>query len=202
MGDFPGQLSNFYPMSNSPSTYRTTVRFVEAIAERITQDPAAQVNISAFVRVVLDRFISAAAPIETTRTLGIRLNSKTAERPLCLSFPKELGRHYARYAKAAGNHSFGALVASALALHYFGPAATVAQFPVQATEAKPKGWRNTLQALAIGQTVEFTRSDLTTTIGRARKTVFATAECIRDAVPEFRVTTRKTPRVLYVTRAA
>lgn len=191
-------------MSSSPVN-RTTVRLVEAVSERLAQDPAAQINVSAFVRVVVDSFIASETPVENTRAIGLRLNSKTAGEPTSLAIPSAIFRHYKRYAKAVGKHSFGALVCTALAVHYFGASArpascvTAAQVPpVDAT----KGYRTLLLSLDVGQTREFTRADLPTSLTRAQLNLFATAEAIRDSMPDFRITTRKTPRCLYVTRVA
>lgn len=195
-------------MPARPPSTRTTVRLVAAVSARLARDPAAQVNVSAFVRVVLDGFVASETPIEPNRSIGLRLGSKVDAAPLSLIFPRLALGHLQRYARACGGHSFASLVSSALALHYFGRPGIAAPPPAPvcaplAPEISPaRGWRPVLLAFALGQTHEFRSQDVPTTLHRARRAVFEASDAIRDRLPEFRVTTRLTPRVLYVTRTA
>lgn len=198
-------------MPARPPPSRTTVRLVAAVAARLAEDPVAQVNVSAFVRVVLDAFVASETPVESARSVGLRLGSKVEATPLSLALPRPALAHLKRYARACGGHSFGSLVSSALALHYFGrpglslpPAAPLSPSPDPlAPEVSPvRGWRPVLLSFLIGQTHEFRRPDVPTTLLRARKSAFKASEAIRGRIPEFRITTRLTPTVLYVTRAA
>jgi hypothetical protein len=190
-------------MSAAQSGNRTSIRLVDAITEKLNDDPAAQVNLSAYIRALTDQYIARGAPIESTRALGHRLNSKTNPTPLSLAIPPEVLSHYRRYAKSNGEHSLGALVGSALAMHYFTPAAVpvLATHPDGAEPAK-SGWRAALQSLVPGETREMTGADVATTLFRARQVAHETAEFIRDAIPNFRISTRRTKRCLFVTRLA
>jgi hypothetical protein len=178
----------------------TTVRLLDAVAERSKCDPAAQPNFSAFVRAVVQAFIASGAVIESTRALGHRTNSKTGQNPVPLSIPDDTLSHFVCYAESNGKFGLGALVNSALVLHYFGPGQVAPALPVRG-EAKT-GWRPVLQAMSVGETREFFRRDVLNTLERARKAAHETAEYIRDALPEFRISTRKTARCLFITRLA
>jgi hypothetical protein len=193
-------------MPARPPSSRTTVRLVAAVAARLAQDPVARVNVSAFVRVVLDAFVASETPIESTRAIGLRLGGKVEAEPLSLIFPQPALSHLRRYARAYGGHSFASLVSSALTLHYFGRPAPSVSPPAPpcaplAPEISPaRGWRPVLLAFSLGQTHEFRPQDVPTTLRRARRAVFEASDAIRDRFPDFRITTRLTPKVLYVTR--
>ena len=179
---------------------RTSIRTLCVIIDKLASDPAAA-NFSAFLRVVVDSFIAHGNPVESTQVVGVRLNSKTSSRTLAFAVKAEVRDHYLRYCRT-GDFTFGALITSALASHYFSsPAQPVLESPVTATVASPaKGWRGVLQGLALNQTVEFTRKDLPVAIERSRLNAHQTAQAIRDSLPDFRITTRTTRSTLYVTR--
>ena len=189
-----------------PRSSRTTVRLVAAVAAKLAQDPAARINVSAFVRVVVDAFVASESPIESTRAIGLRLDSKVEADPLSLIFPRPTFAHFKRYARTYGGHSFAALVSSALTLHYFGRPARSLSLPAPACAplapeiSSARGWRPVLLAFSLGQTHEFRPQDVPTTLHRARRAVFEASAAVRDRLPAFRITTRLTPKVLYVTR--
>lgn len=193
-------------MPPRPPSYRTTIRLVAAVAGKLALDPVARVNVSAFVRVVVDAFVAGGSPIESNRAIGLRLESKVEADPVSLILPRAAFAHFQRYARASGGHSFGSLVSSALALHYFGrPAPSLsrpapARAPLAPKLDPDRGWRSVLLAFSLGQTHEFCPEDLPTSLHRTRRAVFEASAAIRDRLPAFRITTRLTPRVLYVTR--
>lgn len=187
------------------STSRTTVRLAEALVERLRADPAAQANVSAFVRVVLDSFLAQGAPIASTRAVGLRLGTKVATQPTSLAFPRHVLAHYRRHARAAGGHPFSALIASALVLHYFGRivAPSISASAIDGTPVAPTvHWRPMLEALAINETRPFTTAHVTTSLVRARQNIFFAARTIRHHRPAYHLTTRLAGETLYVTRMA
>lgn len=189
-------------MSPGSQTIKTTVRLLETVSEKLTNDPIAQVNVSAFIRAALDNLIAYEMPIESTKALGIRLNCKTVERPTQFSLPQNLHEHYSAYAKAANGQSFSSLVVSALYTHYFGaipvstPTIRAVVHPVRA------GWRKALLSLVVGETREYAREDLPTPPRKAGALVHFTATAVRMSIPSFRVSTRVTPSCLFVSRVA
>lgn len=185
----------------SASHNRTTVRLPVSVTDRLTADPIARLNLSAFVRVVVDGFIASGNPLETTRAHCIRLASKTDATPTSLAVPAQEFRHYRHYAAAAGGHTIGALVCSALVLHYFGPASFAPTPPTSPPTVQCKdGYRPFLLSFALGQTRELTAADVPTDLSRAQLALFATSEFIRESLPDFRITTRRTAESLVVTR--
>lgn len=186
----------------SKTSPRTSIRTLCVIVEKLAADPAAA-NLSAFFRVVVDSFIAHGNPVESTQVVGVRLNSKTSDRTLAFAVKAEVRDHYLRYCRT-GDFTFGALITSALACHYFSaPAQPVSDSPAALSVASPaKGWRGVLQGLSLNQTVEFTRKDLPNPIQRSRLNAHQTAQAIRDSLPDFRITTRTTRSTLYVTRLA
>ncbi len=159
-------------------------------------------NVSAFVRAAVDAFIAAGGAIETVRAIGARTDDKTSQRNLRISVAPELWAHWARYAKAKGNHNVPSLIASALGAIFAPAPALPSVTAADVTEGRANGYRDFLAALQIGQTIELTRADLPTTLRKARINIFSTAEVLRVNVPGLRISTRITPRVLYVTRVA
>ena len=191
-------------LSHNPSKSppRTSIRTLCVIVDKLAADPAAA-NVSAFLRVVVDSFIAHGNPVESTQVVGVRLNSKTSDRTLAFAVKPEVRDHYLRYCRT-GDFTFGALITSALACHYFSaPAQPACESPAAHSVASPAhGWRAVLQGLALNQTVEFTRKDLPVAIQRSRLNAHQTAQAIRDSIPAFRITTRTTRSTLYVTRLA
>lgn len=154
-----------------------------------------------FILASLDAFIAAGSRPETTRALGLRLNSKVGEDSrLGLKIRDELHRHYLAYAEAHGV-SFASLVNSAVASALFGMHA-----PVVAPEKKAppvsSGWRRVLLALGVGETREFLKCDLGASVAKAKANVFAAAGEVRRSIPGFRVITNQQPGALYVCRTA
>lgn len=192
------------------STKVTNVRLLSLLREQAEADPIAAMNMSAFVRALVDAFIAREAPIESTRLLGLRHRCATDETTTGLSLPAPLLAHYRAYA-AQQQESVGSLIMSALALHYFGaaPAPQPAPAPPPPPPApalrNPKihraGWRQFLLALDIGQTrdVDLHGRDP----GNTRRAIHNTAAIMRhDSLPRFSITSRLTPRTLSITRLA
>lgn len=206
-----------------PRTKVTNVRLLSLIRERTDADPIAALNMSAFVRALVDAFIAREARIESTRLLGMRHRCATDETTTGISLPAELHQHYKAYAAAQGE-SLGSLIMSALALHYFGaapapqpapespllPAHPDSRLQPPASQLRtppalrnPKihraGWRQFLLALDLGQTrdVDLHGRDP----GNTRRALHNTAAIIRqDSLPRFAITSRLTPRTLSITR--
>lgn len=192
----------------SPRTKVTNVRLLSLLRERADADPIAAMNMSAFVRALVDAFIAREAPIESTRLLGMRHRCATDEITTGISLPAPLLAHYRAYA-ARQHESVGSLIMSALSLHYFGaapapqPAAPSALLsaPDPRLKLHRAGWRQFLLALDIGQTRDVDLHDRDP--GNTRRALHNTAAIIRqDSLPRFSITSRLTPRALSITRLA
>lgn len=197
-----------------PRTKVTNVRLLSLIRERTDADPIAALNMSAFVRALVDAFIAREARIESTRLLGMRHRCATDETTTGISLPAALLEHYKAYASRQ-KESVGSLIMSALALHYFGaapapqPAPASALLPalpaLRSPDSDPRlkihrvGWRQFLLALDVGQTrdVDLHGRDP----GNTRRALHNTAAIMRqDSLPRFAITSRLTPRTLSITR--
>jgi hypothetical protein len=149
----------------------------------------------------LDAFISSGARPETTRALGLRLNSKVGDASrLGLKLRDELHRHYSAYAASCGV-TLASLVNSAVAAALFGLQAPVV-VPEQKAPPVSSGWRRVLLALAVGETREFLKCDLGASVAKAKANLFAAAAEVRRTIPAFRVITNQQPGALYVARTA
>jgi hypothetical protein len=103
----------------SSTITRTNIRPLRVVADKMSSDPIACANQSAFIRVVLNQFVARSMPVKSGRELGAEFNCKTADSTTCISLTRAERKHFDRYARAAGRHKFGALVHSALCAHYF-----------------------------------------------------------------------------------
>lgn len=191
------------------STKVTNVRLLSLLREQTDADPIAAMNLSAFVRALVDAFIAREARIESTRLLGMRHACATDETTTGISLPAALHEHYKAYA-ARQQESVGSLIMSALSLHYFG--ATPAPEPTPEIPPPPApalrnpkihraGWRQFLLAIDVGQTrdVDLAGRDP----GNTRRAIHNTAAIMReDSLPRFSITSRLTPRALSITRLA
>lgn len=157
-------------------------------------------NTSAFIRATVDAFIASGALIESTRALGARLESKTEPLITRITVDSAMWSHWERYARSNGGHTVAALVQSALAALWHGPRTVTA--PAAAPDVATVGWKSVLMKLVPGQTIEFCRNDLPTTLRRARHAALDAAEGARDVVAGLRITTQLTRRTLWVTRVA
>lgn len=116
----------------SSSIARTTFRPLCSIAEKLARDPAADANVSAFVRVVLTHYVALGRIPKDGWELSREHECKTADgAPITVSMTKKEFAHFKRYlracSKAVGKKlRFGALIQSALALHYYPDGVSVA----------------------------------------------------------------------------
>ncbi len=152
---------------------------------------------SAFIRQAVTQHIQFARPVVSVRVLGATLGGKTVPAS-AFSLPPGVLKHWKRYAKAAGDHTIGALVNCALAHAFALTSAELAGRPLADAKTMPCSLVVGRGALAprlkvtdVGETVVFQ----TCVTRRRTHEIIADAQAVAArTIPGFAVTARTLPR--------